>query len=111
MRLTKLIAGKTIWAGPSKVVRQDCRAVRINAPHPEIKEASLPQAVIARWPHNGLGINSASLANPIELPSLNWENWIGLNCQLANCPNWNCGSQLPQLKLPIAELQMSISRD
>jgi hypothetical protein len=57
MRLTKLIAGTTIWAGPSKVVRQSGKATRINAPHPETKEPSLPQAAIARWPHDGFGIN------------------------------------------------------
>jgi hypothetical protein len=57
MRLTKLITGKTIWAGPSKTVRQNGKAIRINAPHPETKEVSLPQAIIARWPHNALGIN------------------------------------------------------
>jgi hypothetical protein len=27
-------------------------------------EGGKTQAVIARWPHDGLGINSASLANP-----------------------------------------------
>jgi hypothetical protein len=27
-------------------------------------EGEKTQAVIARWPHDGLGINSASLANP-----------------------------------------------
>jgi len=53
MRLTKLITGKTIWAGPSKVARRNGKAIRINAPHPETKEPSLPQAVIARWPHDG----------------------------------------------------------
>jgi hypothetical protein len=57
MRLTHLITGKIIWAGPSKVVRQDGKATRINAPHPETNEPSLPQAIIARWPHGSLGIN------------------------------------------------------
>jgi hypothetical protein len=42
--------GKTIWAGPSKLVRLSGKATRINAPHPETRESSLPQAVIARWP-------------------------------------------------------------
>jgi hypothetical protein len=65
---------RTGYAGPSRVVRQNGKAIRINAPQPETKEPSLSQAVIARWPHDGPGINSASLANPIELPSLNWEN-------------------------------------
>ncbi len=72
MRLTKLITGKTIWAGPSKVIRQNGKATRINAPHPKTKEPSLPQAVIARWPHNELAASiSASLANPSN-GELNW---------------------------------------
>jgi hypothetical protein len=37
--------------------RSDKRVVRINAPHPETKEPSLPQAIIARWPHGGPGID------------------------------------------------------
>ena len=57
MRLTKLITGKTIWAGPSKTVRQNGKTTRMNAPRPETKEPSLPQAIIARWPHDKLGIN------------------------------------------------------
>jgi hypothetical protein len=57
MRLTKLISGKTIWAGPSMIVRQDGKAVRMNTPHPETGEPSLPQKVIARWPHDKLDIN------------------------------------------------------
>src|SRR5262249_41603832 len=56
MRLTKLISGKTIWAGPSKIVRQDGKAVRMNAPHAETGEPSLPQKIIARWPDE-LGIS------------------------------------------------------
>jgi len=48
MRLTKQIAGREIWAGRSVTVRRDKRVVRINAPHPETKEPSLPQAIIAR---------------------------------------------------------------
>jgi hypothetical protein len=56
MRLTKQITGREIWAGRSMTVRQNNRIVRINTPHPETKEASLPQAAIARWPHDGLGI-------------------------------------------------------
>jgi len=43
MRLTKIITGKDIWAGPSKTVRRDGVVVRINAPHPQTGEASLPQ--------------------------------------------------------------------
>lgn len=61
MRLTKQITGKDIWAGRSMTVRRDKRVVRINAPHPETKEASLSQAVIARWPHDGLGIDFGHL--------------------------------------------------
>jgi hypothetical protein len=56
MRLTKVISGKTIWAGRSRTVRQNGKVVRINAPHND-GTLSLPQAVIARWPHDGLGIN------------------------------------------------------
>ena len=61
MRLTKQITGKNIWAGRSKTVRRDGGIIRINAPHPETKEPSLPQKVIARWPHDGLGINFGHL--------------------------------------------------
>jgi hypothetical protein len=61
MRMTKLITGKTIWAGPSKTVRQNGKVVRINASHPETKESSLPQIVIARWPHDRLGIDLGKL--------------------------------------------------
>lgn len=57
MRLTKQITGKEVWAGRSMTTRCDKRVVRINAPHPETKEPSLPQAIIARWPHAGLGID------------------------------------------------------
>jgi hypothetical protein len=56
MRLTKQITDREIWAGRSVTVRRDKRVVRINAPHPETKEPSLPQAAIARWPHDGVGI-------------------------------------------------------
>jgi hypothetical protein len=62
MRLTKLITGETVWAGPSKTVRRDGHMVRVNASHPETKQVSLPQAVIARWPHDGFGINLGALA-------------------------------------------------
>jgi hypothetical protein len=57
MRLTKLITGKDVWAGPSKTARIDGKVVRMNAPHPETGAASLPQKIIARWPHDGLGIS------------------------------------------------------
>jgi len=56
-RLTKLITGKTIWAGRSKTARVDGRVVRINAPHPKTGAKSLPQKLIARWPHDGVGID------------------------------------------------------
>jgi hypothetical protein len=59
MRLTRQITGREIWAGRSVTVRRDKRVVRINAPHPETKEPSLPQAAIAQWPHDGLGIDRA----------------------------------------------------
>ena len=58
MRLTKQITDREIWAGRSMTVRRDKRVVRINAPHPETREPSLPQAAIARWPHDGLGIEA-----------------------------------------------------
>ena len=61
MRLTKQIIGKTIWAGPSTTVRREGRVTRINAPHPETGEPSLPQKIIARWPHDGLGIDFGCL--------------------------------------------------
>jgi hypothetical protein len=57
MRLTKLITGKDIWAGRTKTARRDGRIVRINAPHPQTGEPSLPQKIIACWPHDGLGID------------------------------------------------------
>jgi hypothetical protein len=74
MRLTKLITGKTIWAGPSKTVRQNGKATRINAPYPETKEPLLPQAVIARWPHITSSRHQSQRPWPIrvtaiELPS------------------------------------------
>jgi hypothetical protein len=61
MRLTKVIAGKDIWAGHSTVRRIDGKPTRLNVPHPETGELSLPQAVIARWPHDGLGIDFGKL--------------------------------------------------
>jgi hypothetical protein len=57
IRLTKQITGKDIWAGPSTTVRREGRVIRINAPHPETGEPSLPQNVIAHWPRAELGIN------------------------------------------------------
>jgi hypothetical protein len=61
MRLTPMISGKTIWAGRSTTKRRDGKVVRMNAPNPESGEPSLPQAAIARWPHDGLGINLGQL--------------------------------------------------
>jgi hypothetical protein len=60
-RLTKHITGKEIWAGPSKVVRQNGKAIRINASHPETGQPSLSQKVIARWPHDEVGIDFGRL--------------------------------------------------
>jgi hypothetical protein len=61
MRLTKQITGREIWAGRSMTVRRDNRVVRMNKSHPETKEPSLPQDAIARWPHDGLGIDLGHL--------------------------------------------------
>jgi hypothetical protein len=60
MRLTKQIAGREIWAGRSMTKRQGKGVVRINAPHPDTGEPSLPQAVIARWPRT-IGIDFGHL--------------------------------------------------
>jgi hypothetical protein len=56
MRLTKVITGREIWAGPSVTVRRDCKVVRINKDKGD-GTPSLPQAVIARWPHDELDID------------------------------------------------------
>lgn len=61
MRLTKNITGNLVWAGPSKTVRREGAVVRINAPHPETGEPSLPQKIIARWPHDHFGIDFGHL--------------------------------------------------
>jgi hypothetical protein len=61
MRLTKQITGTEIWAGPSVVRRIDKKPTRLNAPNPETGQQSLTQAVIARWPHDELGINLGAL--------------------------------------------------
>jgi hypothetical protein len=47
IRLTKQITGKDIWAGRSKSFRRGKSIIRMNVPHPETKEPSLPQAIIA----------------------------------------------------------------
>ena len=61
MRLTKMITGNEIWAGRSKTARRDKRVARINEPHPETGISSLPQKQIARWPHDGCGIDLGRL--------------------------------------------------
>lgn len=61
MRLTKMIKGVDIWAGKSTVTRVAGRPTRMNKAHPETGEASLSQKIIARWPHDGLGINLGRL--------------------------------------------------
>jgi hypothetical protein len=67
MRLTKAITGREIWAGQSKTVRDNGKVIRINAPHPVSGEPSVPQKVIARWPHDGFGINFGKLGCNGEL--------------------------------------------
>ena len=69
MRLNKLITGVDIWAGPSVVRRIEGVATRFNAPHPETGEQSLPQAVIARWPHDKVGINLGILGKKVQHPA------------------------------------------
>jgi hypothetical protein len=61
MRLTKQITGKDIWCGASRTVRQNGGVVRINLPNKDTGAASLPQKVIARWPHDELGIDFGCL--------------------------------------------------
>jgi hypothetical protein len=63
MRLTKLITGREIWAGPSKTMRVNGSVIRMNAPRPETGEQSLPQKIIARWPHDGFGIDFGRLGS------------------------------------------------
>ena len=66
MRLNKLIAGKEIWAGPSKTRRDPDdmkRVIRLNEPHPTTGRPSLGQKQIARWPHNGAGIKLGKLGS------------------------------------------------
>jgi hypothetical protein len=67
MRLTKVITGRQIWAGRSKTMRVNGSIIRMNAPHPETGEPSVPQKVIARWPHDGFGINFGKLGCNGEL--------------------------------------------
>ena len=61
VRLTKQITGKDIWAGRSKSFRRDKRIIRMNTPHPETKEPSLRQSIIARWPHDAFDIDFGHL--------------------------------------------------
>jgi hypothetical protein len=64
MRLHKQITGKEIWAGKYTVMKKrvgDGRAsVRGNLPRPGTGEPSIPQAEIARWPHDS-GIDLGAL--------------------------------------------------
>jgi hypothetical protein len=53
MRLHRQITGKEIWAGRYTVQKgKDRRSVRGNLPHPDTGRPSIPQAEIARWPHD-----------------------------------------------------------
>jgi hypothetical protein len=61
MRLNKQITGTEIWAGRSVIRRIGGKPTRLNAPHAETGQQSLPQAVIARWPHDNGGINLGAL--------------------------------------------------
>lgn len=60
MRLTKLITGAEIWAGRYKTKRTGKNVFRINEPHPDGRQ-SLQQKQIARWPHDGIGIDLGKL--------------------------------------------------
>ena len=68
MRLNKLITGKEIWAGRSMTKRVKgadgklSKVVRINEPRADGR-ASLRQAEIARWPHDGCGIDLGRLGD------------------------------------------------
>jgi hypothetical protein len=70
MRLNKLITGEEIWAGRSMTKRvagadgKLSKVVRLNAPHDDGR-ASLGQAEIARWPHEGSGIDLGHLGQVI----------------------------------------------
>jgi hypothetical protein len=70
MRLTKLITGKNIWAGRSVTKRVEgadgklSKVVRINEAHADGR-ASLGQMEIARWPHDGMGIDLGRLGEVI----------------------------------------------
>jgi hypothetical protein len=68
-------SGKEIWAGRSmtkRVVGADgklSKVVRLNAPHADGRE-SLGQAEIARWPHEGRGIDLGRLGEVIPSAKL-----------------------------------------
>ena len=77
MRLNKLITGKEIWAGRSMTKRiasadsKLSKVIRLNASHDDGR-ASLGQAEIARWPHEGSCIDLGRLGGVIpssRLPS------------------------------------------
>jgi hypothetical protein len=75
MRVNKLITGKEIWAGRSmtkRVAGDDgklSKVIRLNAPH-EDGRSSLGQAEIARWPHDGSGIDLGRLGDVIPSAKL-----------------------------------------
>jgi hypothetical protein len=62
MRLHRQITGKEIWAGKYTVTKErgSRRSLRGNLPHPETGAPSIPQAEIARWPHDS-GIDLGAL--------------------------------------------------
>jgi hypothetical protein len=51
MRLHAEITGQSLWAGRSRIIRENGKAVRRNAPS-EAGLPSLTQKQIARWPHD-----------------------------------------------------------
>jgi len=68
MRLTKMITGKQIWAGKSITKRVEGsdgklgKVIRISKPH-EDGRTSITQMEIARWPHDGMGIDLGRLGD------------------------------------------------
>jgi hypothetical protein len=64
MRLHLEITGRPIWAGRSRVIRENGKAVRRNAPSPT-GEPSLTQMQIARWPHDTGLINFGQLGQHV----------------------------------------------
>ena len=61
MRITRLITGNEIWAGPSSVRRINGKPTWYQKSHPETGAVSLKQSAIACWPHEGLGIDMGPL--------------------------------------------------